>query len=185
LDSLKSPDGVGKLISSDVEILVDLMTTIPGLLAEMPTDVLVNTIATLAHTFTTVVPRSKIITLLTQIDAVSPSLLCSVPKEALAALLNMLCSQTELNGLPSANIAALTTLLSSSPCLLNAMPVPAFVSFLGLLSSSAGALARIPPNTFTNLFAKLLLTPSLLAHSKLSLIVPLLSTLFAASGPWT
>lgn len=178
---LNSLAQVNELSSTDIENLIDILTTTPFILAELPHAILINLLTAMSTTFTTL-PSTKIISFLTSIHSVSPMLMCIVPDNVLIDLTNILNTQSEFSTLPSEFVVVFTTILSSSPCLMNSIPASTLNSLLSTLSISPEVLNRIPSDVLIHFLTKLALTPLTLKRAKLSLIISLLSALVSVSG---
>lgn len=184
LKPLNSLAQVNELTSTDFENLLDILTTTPFILAELPHAILINLLTAMSTTFTTL-PSTKIISFLTSIHSVSPMLMCIVPDNVLMDLTNILNTKSEFNILPSEFVVVFTTILSSSPRLMNSIPASTLNSLLSTLSFSPEVLKRIPFNVLLNFLTKLALTPLTLKRAKLSLLISLLSALVSISGQTT
>lgn len=179
LKPLKSLDEIKKLSSIDIENLLDVLIVTPCMLGELPRAILVNLMTAISTVFTTI-PPTKVITLLTCIHSVSPSLICIVPVTTISDLLNLFSSQSVLNALPSEHIVALTLMLASSPCLLKSLPAATLNSLLSLLSSSPKLFKVIPFVVTENFLTKLSLTQAALEKVNLSVFISFISALFTA-----
>lgn len=179
LEPLKSSKIVNNLTSTDVENLIDVLIVAPSLLGELPRAVLINLMTAIPKDFTNL-PHTKIITLLNSTHSIAPSLLCTIPDDVLANLLNMFGSRLDLTDLPPKYVITYTTVLSLSPCLLNVMADATLNSFLSFLSSSPRILKTVPTKVLVNFFIKLSLTPS--KNIQLPLLISLLRTVMSNSA---
>lgn len=166
---------INKLKLTEAENLIDLLTTDKALLAASSPTLLVNLLTELTNLFAGL-PLEKIVNLLVATHSALPSLLCSVPKSVLAALLDLIFTQSAGGCLLPKNLAAFVAVLSTYPCLIDAMPATTLESLLGLLSSQSLLTAEIlPPQILANLGTILALTSSVLQNINISFIVSLLS----------
>jgi len=174
LESLTSMEVmVDGLTSMEAANLTDLFVADPALLAAS-SPILVNLMTAMTNRFSGM-PRESIVHLLAATHLASPCMLCAVPKDVLADLLELISTRSAIGCLPSEYLAVFVAVLSTSQCLMDAMSASGLENLIGLLLSQPALTAEVvPPHTLADFCTILALTPS--QQIKVSTIILLLSS---------